>query len=563
MDFVLTLHSHLPWVLNHGRWPHGSDWLTEAAIDTYLPLLDVLQSLEADGVPAPVTIGFTPVLANQLASPLFVEELEAFFAQRLAACDEAATSLPGTGDGDFLPLVEFWRDRLRHLRDLFRSVDQDLIGAFRELAARGRLEIIGSAATHGFLPLLARDESIRLQLAVGVAEHRRIFGVAPEGCWLPECAYRPRGPWNPWPGAPQAAVRRGIEEHLADAGFKFFFVDSHLAAAGRPLGIYGDPLVGPRETQEGVEPETFRSFRTPYRAYRVSPMRNDRGVAAYVRDPRASMQVWSRHEGYPGDARYLEFHKIRWPGGLKLWRVTGGEIDLGAKAAYNPAEAHEAAAGHAHHFAGLLERLSDTQSPGPDGVIVAPFDTELFGHWWFEGLDFLGQVYRALRDEPNVRPVTGSRHLADHPARTSIRLPPGTWGANGDYSMWLNEQTVWTWQRLWPLEERFWDVAGDALQDPAARPVLAQAARQMLLAQSSDWQFIISTGAVVDYAERRFNLHCGDAERLVAALTPGSGVSLAEGQRLADELDRRDPLFPDLLRAVAAALSGSRSIALS
>src|SRR4051812_15774686 len=234
MDFVFTLHSHLPWVLNHGRWPHGSDWLTEAAIDTYLPLLDVLQGLEADAIPAPVTIGFTPVLANQLASPLFVEELEAFFAQRLTACDEAATSLPATGDAHLLPLVDFWRQRLTHLRALFRSVDQDLIGAFRRLADRGRIEIIGSAATHGFLPLLARDESIRLQLAVGVAEHRRLFGVAPEGCWLPECAYRPRGPWNPWPGGPQAAVRRGIEEHLADAGFKYFFVDAHLAAAGRP-----------------------------------------------------------------------------------------------------------------------------------------------------------------------------------------------------------------------------------------------------------------------------------------------------------------------------------------
>jgi 1,4-alpha-glucan branching enzyme len=562
MDFVFTLHSHLPWVLNHGRWPHGSDWLTEAAVDTYLPLLETFRGLEADGVPAPVTIGFTPVLANQLASPLFVEELEAFFAQRLTACDEARSSLPATGDGQLLPLVDYWQRRLVRLRDLFRAVDQDLIGAFRDLAARGRLEIIGSAATHGFLPLLARDESIRLQLAVGVAEHRRIFGAAPNGCWLPECAYRPRGPWHPWPGGPSAGMRRGIEEHLLDAGFKFFFVDAHLAAAGRPLGIYGDPLVGPRETQEGLEPETFQSFRTPYRAYLVSAARGERGVVAYVRDPRASMQVWSRHEGYPGEARYLEFHKIRWPGGLKLWRVTGNDVELGRKEPYDPAAARESAAGHGRHFAGLLERLSDRQSPGPDGVIVAPFDTELFGHWWYEGPDFLGEVYRALQREPHVRPVTGSRHLADHPARATIRLPSGTWGANGDYSMWLSDQTVWTWQRLWPLEERFWDAAGDALANPAAHAVLAQAARQMLLAQSSDWQFIISTGAVVDYAERRFTLHCDDADRLVAALTPGSGVPLEEGQRLAAELEPRDPLFPDLLPAIAAALNGSRSIAL-
>ena len=102
-----------------------------------------------------------------------------------------------------LPLVQYWRERLVRLRELFRAVGQDIIGAYRALETAGRLEIIGSAATHGYLPLLARDESIRLQLAVGVSEHRRIFGRSPNGCWLPECAYRPRGPWEPWPTAPK------------------------------------------------------------------------------------------------------------------------------------------------------------------------------------------------------------------------------------------------------------------------------------------------------------------------------------------------------------------------
>ncbi len=560
MDFVLTLHSHLPYVLNHGRWPHGSDWLCEGALDTYLPLLEVLRGLEAERVAAPITIGFTPVLANQLRSPVFAAEMDAFFAQRLEACDEAARTLPATGEGHLLPLVDFWRGRLLRLRDLFRAVDRDLVGAFRALEAAGRIEIIGSAATHGFLPLLARDESIRLQLAVGLAEHRRLFGRVPDGCWLPECAYRPRGPWNPWPGAPKSGIRRGIDEHLADAGFTFFFVDAHLAAAGRPLGVYGDPLMGPRETHDGERQEGPPS-RSPYRAYRISP-KGARPVAAYVRDPRASMQVWSRDHGYPGEARYLEFHKIRWPGGLKLWRVTGAGTDLGAKEPYDPALAREQAAGHARHFAWLLGRIAETLSPGPDGVIVAPFDTELFGHWWFEGPEFLGDLYRVLPEQRSVRPTTGSAHLQEHPARTAIRLPEGSWGANGDYSMWLSDRTVWTWQRLWPLEEAFWNVAPDALASPAAQPVLAQAARELLLAQASDWQFIISTGAVVDYAERRFNEHCNDAERLVAALTPGSGTSLEEGLRAAEELERRDRLFPEVLPALAAALNGSRSLAL-
>jgi len=562
MEFVLMLHSHLPWVLNHGRWPHGSDWLCEAALDTYLPLLESLQALERDGVAAPITIGVTPVLANMLASPVFVEEMEAFFEQRLEACDEADAQLSEL-DPSVAPLVGFWRDRFTRLRNLFHDAAGDIVAALRTLESRGRIEIVGSAATHGFLPLLARDESIRLQLAVGVAEHRRLFGRAPNGCWLPECAYRPRGPWAPWPTAPRSGVRRGIEEHLGDAGFSFFFIDAHLAAAGRPLGVYGDPLVGPREAPDPVDGEQLRAARTPYRAYRVAPGRGARPVSAFVRDPRASMQVWSRHHGYPGDGQYLEFHKIRWPGGLKLWQVTGDNVDLGAKRPYDPAAARHQAHDHGAHFAWLLDRLSGSESPGPEGVIVAPFDTELFGHWWFEGPDFIGEVYRELPHHPSVRPVTASRHLVNHPPRSAIRLPQGTWGANGDFSMWLGSETAWTWERMWPLEQAFWDVAGEALTRAAARPVLAQAARSLLLTQSSDWQFIISTGAVVDYAVRRFTQHCLETERLVAALTPGSGTSLEEGQALAAELERRDHLFPDVLPAVAAALSGSRTLALS
>jgi 1,4-alpha-glucan branching enzyme len=556
-DFIFTLHSHLPYVLNHGRWPHGSDWICEAALDTYLPLLEVLRGLAEDAVPSPLTIGFTPVLANQLTSPTFASEMETFFDQRLKACDEAPASLATTGDDHLLPLVGFWRDRLTRLRNLFHAVDQDLIAAFRALESAGRIEIISSAATHGYLPLLARDESIRLQLAVGVSEHRRLFGRSPKGCWLPECAYRPRGPWEPWPTAPRTGVRRGIEEHLADAGFEYFFVDAHLAAAGRPLGLSGDPAGDPivhMPARPGLPTEPLRS---PYRAYRVA----HGPVAAYVRDPRASMQVWSRFEGYPGDESYLEFHKMRWPGGLKLWRVTGPGVDLGAKQPYDPEAAAGRARDHANHFAHLLSGISADQSQNRESVVVAPFDTELFGHWWFEGPEFLGHVYRSLAGKRDViQPATGSRHLEAHPPRAAIRLPWGSWGANGDSSMWLSDQTAWTWERLWPLEQAFWDAAPGALASPAARPVLAQAARELLLAQSSDWQFIISTGAAADYAEKRFTEHCADAERLIAALGPGREGELDSAHRLAEELYQRDQLFPNVLPAVAAALGGSRSL---
>jgi 1,4-alpha-glucan branching enzyme len=561
MDFVLALHSHLPYVLNHGRWPHGSDWICEAALDTYLPLLEAFRSLAEQQTPAPVTIGFTPVLANQLASPVFVREMETFFAQRLAACAEAPASLAKTGESALLPLVEYWRDRLLRLQRLFQAIDGDLVRAFRALEAAGRLEIIGSAATHGFLPLLARDESIRFQLAVGTAEHKRLFGRRPQGCWLPECAYRPRGPWAPWPGGPRSGMRRGIEEHLADAGFRFFFVDSHLAAAGQPLGLSGDPLAFDPEVHQPVgATATKAKQRSPYTAYRVA-QHHGVDIAAFVRDPRASMQVWSRFEGYPGDGAYLEFHKMRWPGGLKLWRVSGAGVDLGAKEAYDPGLALDRARGHAAHFAGILGGIAGAQTRR-DGVVVAPFDTELFGHWWAEGPDFLDAVYQELRGRPEIRPSTGSQHLLRNPGRPAIRMPAGSWGANGDFSMWLSEQTAWTWQRLWPLEEQFWDVAPAALGSDDTRFIVAQAARELLLAQSSDWQFIISTGAAADYGERRFREHCADTEELVRALVDGSPAALERAHRRAAELAERDALFPDVLPALAAALAGSRSLVL-
>jgi len=558
MDFVLTLHSHLPYVLNHGRWPHGSDWLCEAAVDTYLPLLEGLRAAAAAEVRAPITIGFTPVLANQLTSPVFKEELEAFFDQRLEACAEAPASLTATGDAQLVPLAQYWQARLTRLRTLFRSIDGDIAAAFRRLQEEDRLEVIGSAATHGYLPLLGRDESIRLQLATGRDEHRRIFGRDPVGCWVPECAYRPGGKWAP-PGAPQPRVRRGTEEHLAEAGFRYFFVDSHLARAGSPLAIYEDiPLGAERFDVERHADGAHAAGpvkHTPYRAYRVSagpgPI-----VSALVRDPRSSMQVWSRHHGYPGDEWYLEFHKIRWPGGLKLWRVTGADLDLGAKRAYEPDQARHKATDHARHFAGLLATIAAAQPANPQGVIVAPFDTELLGHWWFEGVDFLTDVYRSLPPHHQVRPMTGARHIAESPAGRPLRLAEGSWGKDGDHSMWLNDGTAWTWQRIWALEEAFWRAAPQALQVPAKRPVLAQAARELLLTQSSDWQFIISTGAVPDYAERRFRLHADDTERLIAALESDDA---AAGTALTEELYRRDHLFPDVLSAVAAALAGGNA----
>ena len=556
MDFVLALHTHLPYVLNHGRWPHGSDWLCEAVVDTYLPLLETLSALEHERTPTPVSIGITPVLANQLASPDLHAELALFFDQRIAAARDAPAQLNGTNDAALIPLARFWEERLTRLRRYYDSLDGDLVATFRGLAERGRVELISSAATHAFLPLLSNDRSIRLQLDVGRQEHRRMFGSDPQGIWLPECAYRPRGPWRPFEHMPDGPYRGGIEEHVADFGYRYFFADAHMARAGEPLGSYGGP--GRRGWPLAVANQWTPGDpdHTPYRAYRVNLPSDGPAVAALIRDPRSSAQVWSRHGGYPGEQWYLEFHKTRWPGGLKFWRVSAAGSDLGDKRAYDPQRAFALAVEHGRHFVSLLEQVAQREEAGVGGtgVIVAPFDTELFGHWWYEGPEFLTSVWRAFREGSPVHAVTAGDHVGATPLREGLALAPGSWGKNGDWSMWNGPGVAATWPALWRLEEAFWPLVAAALGNAQARGVLAQTARSLMLAQSSDWQFIIATGEADDYAIRRFKEHVADTEGLLQGLRHGLATGEWDGVcRFSETLSQRDKVFPDVLESVATA----------
>jgi 1,4-alpha-glucan branching enzyme len=281
---------------------------------------------------------------------------------------------------------------------------------------------------------------------------------------------------------------------------------------------------------------------------------------AFVRDPHTTRQVWSRHGGYPGDGAYLEFHKIRYPGGLKLWRVTHPDADLGLKLPYEPNTARARAWGHAGHLHWQLRQHAAALPDPNESVTVAPFDTELFGHWWFEGVDFIADLYRRLDREGGPHPRTASSHLARHPPGAAVAFVAGSWGANGDFSMWLNESTRWTWERLWPLEERFWSLAPAALKHAAAAPVLAQAARELLLLQASDWQFIISTGAAGDYATTRFTGHADDLTELLDALEPSARGALAAAGRRALAMRTVDDVFPDILPVLATVLGRSEAV---
>jgi 1,4-alpha-glucan branching enzyme len=531
MDFVLQLHSHLPWVINHGDWPHGTDWLAEATAETYLPLIEKFRWLAMDQVWAPVTLGITPILANQLAHPSFPATFERWVANKLANYEAEGKAFAERGEAGLSHVCGVMAATMTKYRDLYRSINGDILGEFKKLSDAGRIEITGSAATHGFLPLLGRDESIRLQLQLGRREHERFFGRAPDGLWLPECAYRPSGWWEPLPRAQNRGMRHGIEHEVRAAGFKYVTLDA--------------PLVTGRHNE-----------RTAYRAYKIRSETGEAHTYAMARDQRTAAQIWSADGGYPGDGSYLEFHKTHEHGGLKLWRITGRGVDLGQKHPYWPEVAQGKVEEHARHFATLLGSIAREQHAYGTSLIMAPFDTELYGHWWYEGPEFLNKLYRELQHVHLLRPTMASQHLRDNPHAPAIPVEPGSWGAHADWSTWVGPKVAYMWRRLWPLENSFWEIAGRALGDPMAHTSLEQAVRTLLLAQSSDWPFIVTMAEAADYGDHRFHSHCSDLELLLAKLRAAlDSGDFAESHAYAMELHTRDDCFPDVLPALRAALA--------
>jgi len=529
-------------------------------VGSYLPLLEVFTALAEAGVSPHATVDVSPVLAEQLAAPAFRRELEEFLRARIAAARDDAAEFERQGRADLVGGARHWERTYRRRLEQFERLDGDLVGAFRRLHDAGHIHLITCAATHGYLPLLLRDESIDLQLRVAAATHRRHFAHAPDGIWLPECAYRPRYEWTPPVGPLRGRVRarrRGLEEFLAEHSLRFFITDAHLVGGGPPLSPYRDYYPALRALVESTGP-SLEHDRTPYRPYLVAS-RGGRGEAvAFVRDPRTTMQVWSRDAGYPGDEWYLEFHKTHFPGGLRYWRVTSPRTDLGAKEPYEPARAAERIAAHAGHFVQLLHGvLAAHRDRGRGaGIACSPYDTELFGHWWFEGPRWVREVYRRLPDG-GIEAVDCARALDRHPPGEAIALQEGSWGEGGDHRVWLNRETEWTWERLYAVEEEFWQAARETAHSPSApvRRVRAQAARELLLLQASDWQFLITTRAARDYAEARFAEHYANVTRLlrmlrrVAAGTPPEGAE----EEFLQAREAQNFLFPDIAAALDAA----------
>ena len=552
--FTLVLHSHLPYVRLAGRWPHGEEWIHEAAVETYIPLLNVLYDLKDEGVNYRLNIGLTPVLAEQLADPLVLRHLDDYLDMRIAAAagDIAYFEASGSADGHLRYLAEWYRNLYTMIKRTFNErFERDIIGAFRRLQDAEYVEIIASAATHPYMPLMARDSTIRAQIKMGIRSYERLFGAKPTSFWLPECAYRPAY------YADDGHLRPGLEHFLAEQNLRVFFCETHAITGGQPVGVAGGDVIGPYGTVK-------RLYVLPASSVALNPQRNattfsayyvadtttgsqavtHSGVAVIGRNDRTGQQVWSAEWGYPGDFDYREFHRKAGTSGIQYWRVTGKDVDLGKKDVYHPDWAAFKIDQHAEHYVHLVGDLirEHAQKTGSYGLVASTYDTELFGHWWFEGVQWLGKVLRYLAKDKSIDLMTSSAYLTAHPPAEVLSLPESSWGAGGEHFVWDNAENHWMWQPLHDVEARMSALAGRFTAPTGdENAVLNQAARETLLMQSSDWQFQITTGQAREYAIQRFNQHYERFEKLAAALEANK-----PDRAYADELFEQDRIFSDI-----------------
>ncbi|MCD4813079.1 DUF1957 domain-containing protein [bacterium] len=486
---MMVLHAHLPYV----RHPEHEDfleedWFYEAITETYIPLIDMCESLSADGVHFRLTLSLTPPLLTMFADPLLQERYIKHINLLIELAEKEVERT--RWQSEFNNTAQMYLERFRHSRWLFEEkYHRNLIEAFRKFQDLGYLEIITCGATHGYLPLMVNKTAQRAQIAVAVQTHEKYLGVKPRGIWLPECGFEP-----------------GMDEILRDCGIRFFYMDTHGVFHGTPRPKYGI----------------------------YAPVYTRSGIAAFGRDVESSKQVWSSKEGYPGDCNYREFYRdigfdleydyirpyihgdgFRIPTGIKYYKITGEQDH---KEPYNQDLARAMTADHAGNFMFNRQKQA-TYLKGlihKNPLIVSPYDAELYGHWWYEGPQFLENLFRKIHfDQDELSVVTAPEYLKENPSLQVVSPNMSSWGYKGYHEQWLDGSNDWVYKHLHKAAERMIELA-DTYQEPSylERRALNQAARELLLAQSSDWAFIMKTGTMVEYAIKRTKDHLGRFTRL-------------------------------------------------
>jgi len=480
--FALMLHAHLPFVRHpeHEKFLE-EDWLFEAITETYLPLIQIMEGWQRDGMDFRLTMSMSPTLCAMLQDPLLQER----YVRRLDGLIELADNEIHRTHWDqaYRELAWMYHHRFTAARDTYFDYGRNIVGAFRRFQDDGKLEIATCAATHALLPLLADEPaSLRAQILIARDHYRECFGRDPRGIWLPECAYVP-----------------AIEAALQEANIRWFVTETHGILHATPRARYG----------------IFAPIFTP------------NGLAVFGRDFDSARQVWSKETGYPGDPRYRDFYRdigfdldfdyvkpylpapnLRGFTGIKYHAITGSE---GEKRVYDRGAAMRAADEHAGHFLqmrleqfGKLESIMDRPA-----IVLAPYDAELFGHWWYEGPEFLNYfVRKAYYDQKAFVLTTPHDYLRENPTQQVATPGASSWGDEGYWRVWLNETNEWIYPHLRAAQARMTEIAGTkAAPTPLQERALKQAGRELLLAQASDWPFILRTGTSPGYAAQRVKAH--------------------------------------------------------
>jgi 1,4-alpha-glucan branching enzyme len=508
---AVHLHAHLPYVRHPEHQQFLEErWFFDAIVDTYAPLVSRFEQLHEEGVPFRLSMTLSPTLLEMFADPLLQERFATHLDKQLELCSKEL--LRTFEDPTFGVIVDMYYQRLYDVARQMARFGRNLANGFRMLADMGHLEIVTCAATHGFLPHMQLvPGAVGRQLRYAVETHERLLERKPDGIWLPECAYYP-----------------GLEDQLLKNGLLYFFADTHAFHLGNPRSIRG--------------------------VYSHVYMPN--GVAAFARDHESSKQVWSAQEGYPGDGVYRDFYRdigfdlpmdyvathihdehTRILTGFKYYRITG-ETDH--KLPYSPALALQRAQEHAQHFIWCREQQASWLSERLDRtpIVVAPYDAELFGHWWFEGPDFLYYMFKAIADNPVVEAIAAKDYLVKHPSAQVVTPNSSSWGDGGYNRVWINGRNEWLYPHLNASGRLLSELAAsESVSAPWAGRALRQAERELLLAQSSDWAFIMTTGTSPGYASSRTINHLRDFNHLLDSIRNG-----VEPQRLSD-IENRDNLF--------------------
>jgi len=515
---VLVLHAHLPYV-RHPEFEEFMEerWFFEAVTETYIPLIMAFERLQKDGIDFKLTMSLTPPLLEMFASPDLQKKYERHMEKLIELADREVKRTKEE-DPRVHKLALYYSQHFREILGTYRRYGKNPANGFVKFQESGNLEIITCNATHAFLPLLSRHENVvKSQIEVGVQSHENRLRKRPKGIWLAECGYYP-----------------GVDRFLSRFGLEYFFIDSH--------GLW------------------YADHQPRYGVYR--PVITPEGVFVFARDPESSEEVWSAQVGYPGDSRYREFYRDigfdreleyirsyidrsgeRVNTGIKYHRITSKGMDLSKKDYYVLTDAIAAVKEHATDFAKKKEQQVDRLYKlfgGVEPVIVAPFDAELFGHWWYEGPLFLEELFRVLSQKPTVVPSTPSEILAAYDEYQMLTPAASTWGANGYFEVWLNGSNDWIYRHYDEMIERMEEVVQlFHTPTPLEERCLNQMLRELFLAISSDWAFIMTTGTTVEYAKKRVITHVLRFHQLYDQLKSGR----IDPDYL-KELEWRDALFP-------------------